>query len=280
MKDLVLMLFTAQKEPMRRLKIFLQSIIVLYFLVNCMLFFFQEKLIFLPTKLPVDYTFSFRQPFEEFNLTAEDGAVLNALHFKQKSPKGLILYFHGNAGDLSRWGSITTFFVEQGYDVIVMDYRTYGKSTGTLSEMALYKDSQLFYDYSLKLYSEKDIVLYGRSLGTGIATYLAAQNNPLKLLLEAPYYSLEAIAKERFPFLPVNWLLKYRLPSYEFVQAVTAPIAIFHGTEDGVVPYESGKRLYDAIPNSGKKMYSIIGGKHNNLIEFPAYQQGIGETLN
>lgn len=245
-----------------------------------MLFFFQEKLIFLPTKLPIDYIFSFSQPFKEFNLTTEDGAVLNALHFIQESPKGLILYFHGNAGALSRWGSITTFFVEQGYDVIVMDYRTYGKSTGKLSEMALYKDAQLFYDHALKLYPENDIILYGRSLGTGIAAQIAAQNNPRQLLLEAPYYSLQAIAKERYPFLPVNWLLNYRLPSYKFVQTVTVPITIFHGTEDGVVPYKSGKRLYDAIPNSEKKLYSITGGEHNNLAEFPAYQQGIEETLN
>lgn len=274
------MLSIVPKEQMRSIKVSIKTIIGLYLVVNCMLYFFQEKLLFLPAKLPADYEFSFKYPFEEFNLTAPDGAVLNALHFKLEEPKGLVLYFHGNAGDLSRWGTVTTFFVEQGYDVIVMDYRTYGKSTGKLSEGALHLDAQLFYEHALKRYEENKIVLYGRSLGTGVASRLASKNNPGQLLLESPYYSLESVAKTRFPFLPVKWLLKYRLPSYEFVQAVKCPITIFHGTEDSVVPYTSGSELFDAIPNSEKKMYTIKGGEHNNLVEFQAYQRGISETLN
>ncbi|NNE03974.1 MAG: alpha/beta hydrolase, partial [Eudoraea sp.] len=112
-------------------------LIVFIIFAASMLYFIQEKLIFLPTKLPVDFEYSFQYPFEEVFLTAEDGAVLNALHFKNKDPKGVILYFHGNAGDLSRWGQIATYFVKKNYDVVIMDYRTYGKSTGVLSEEAL-----------------------------------------------------------------------------------------------------------------------------------------------
>jgi len=151
-----------------------------------MLYFIQEKMIFLPTKLPQDYRYSFRHDFEEINLKTDDGFVLNSIHFKQLKPKGLILYFHGNAGDLSRWGNITSFFADKNYDVLVMDYRTYGKSTGKLSEDALHNDAQLFYEYALERYDESDIILYGRSLGTGIATKLAANNNPDRLILETP----------------------------------------------------------------------------------------------
>ena len=142
-------------------------------MIGASLYFFQEKLLFLPTKLEQDYKFQFNYPFEELFLKTDEEAVINAIHFKVKKPKGVILYFHGNAGDLSRWGNITEYFVDKDYDVLVMDYRTYGKSTGKLSEDAFYKDAQFCYDYLLKQYSEEDISLYGRSLGTGIASYLA-----------------------------------------------------------------------------------------------------------
>ncbi len=244
-----------------------------------MLYFLQEKLIFLPSKLPQEFEFSFRHDFEEVNLTTEDGSLLNSIHFKHDNPKGLILYFHGNAGDLSRWGNVTSFFVDRKYDVLVMDYRTYGKSTGKLSEDALHSDAQLFYDYACKQYDEDQIILYGRSLGTGIAAKLASKNNPNKLILETPYYSLMEVARDRFPFLPITLLMKYRLLTYEFIQSVSCPISIFHGTNDNVIPYKSGRRLFDAIPQQAKVFYTIAKGGHNNLIEFDDYLNGINKAL-
>jgi len=244
-----------------------------------MLYFLQEKMIFLPSKLPQEFEFSFRHDFEEINLAAADGSLLNSLHFKHVDPKGLILYFHGNAGDLSRWGDVASFFVDRKYDVLVMDYRTYGKSTGKLSEDALHSDAQLFYDYALKQYDEHQIILYGRSLGTGIAAKLASKNKPKKLILETPYYSLMEVAKDRFPFLPINWFMKYKLLTYEFVQSVSCPIIIFHGTNDNVVPYKSGRRLFDSIPQQSKDFHTIDKGGHNNLVEFDDYLNGINTAL-
>lgn len=264
---------------MKRLRKLLAWVLALYLLLTTMLYFLQEKLIFLPTELQQDYSYSFQETHEEFFLTTADGAKLNAIHFKKENSKGLILYFHGNAGDLSRWGTITSFFVKKGYDVIVMDYRTYGKSTGKISEQALFDDAQLFYDYALKQYTEDAITLYGRSLGTGIATHLASKNNPTKLILETPFSSLMDVAKNRFSFLPLKWLLKYQFLSSEYIQKVNCPITVFHGTEDRVVPYESGVDLYESIPVKSKKMYTIDGGHHNNLIEFDVYLDGIDAVL-
>lgn len=264
---------------MRTLRKAGKFILIFYVLLVTMLYFFQEKLIFLPTKLPQNYEYAFKRPFEEFNLTSTDSAILNAVHFKQDEPNGVILYFHGNAGDLSRWGDIVTFFVDKKYDVIVMDYRTYGKSTGKLSEEALHNDAQLFYDYTLQQYQENEITIYGRSLGTGIATKLASNNKPKRLILETPYYSLINVAKDRFPFLTVRWLLNYKFKSFQYIQQVISPVYIFHGTDDQVVPYTSGRRLFDVIPPTHeKKFHTINGGGHNNLKEFETYLKGI-ETI-
>lgn len=264
---------------MQKFKKFLKILIGLFVLVTVMLYFLQEKIIFLPTKLAQDFEYSFSHPFQEFNMETADGAKLNALRFKSKEPKGVVLYFHGNAGDLSRWGEIASFFVDKDYHVIVMDYRTYGKSTGKLSEKSLYADAQLFYDYAKQHYNEDAIIVYGRSLGTGLATYIASKNNPNKLILETPYYSLIDVAKTRFPFLPIETLMKYKIPSNEFVKKVNCPIVIFHGTDDSVIDYDSGKRLYDCIEHSKKQFITIDGGEHNNLIDFDTYLEAIHNVL-
>ena len=244
-----------------------------------MLTLIQEKFIFLPTQLPEEYSYSFENEFEEFFLTNPDGARLNALHFKTNKPKGVILYFHGNAGDLSRWGEIANRFLDFEYDVIVMDYRGYGKSTGKRSESSLFEDAQLFYEHTAKLFSKDDIVVYGRSLGCSIATHVASKNEIKKLILETPFYNLTDVAQDRFPFLPMKPILKYKLASNEFIKQVKAPIRIFHGTEDRVVVYDSGKRLFEAIPIPDKKMYTIEEGKHNNLDQFQEYWEGIKVEL-
>ncbi len=242
-------------------------------------YFMQEKLIFLPTKLAADYEYQFSEPFEELFLETEDGASLNAVHFKTENPKGLILYFHGNAGDLSRWGEIASELTSYHYDVLVMDYRSYGKSTGLISEKNLFDDADLFYNYALKSYSEDDIIVYGRSLGTAFAAFVASENNPRKLILETPFYNLEEIAKKRFPFLPVKYLLKYRFLSNNYIEVASCPVVIFHGTNDSIVPYTSGKKLSELVAEDRLTFVSIEGGEHNNLVNFKEYKQGIVTAL-
>jgi fermentation-respiration switch protein FrsA (DUF1100 family) len=248
-------------------------------MIGASLYFLQEKLLFLPTELPQEFQYEFTYPFEEVFLTPEADVSINAIHFKTENPKGVILYFHGNAGDLSRWGTISEFFVAKNYDVFIMDYRTYGKSRGKLSELAFYNDAQYCYDYVLNRYDESEITLYGRSLGTGISTFLASNNNPKQLVLETPYYSILDVAKHRFPIFPVTALLKYKFPSNEFIVNVKCPITMFHGTDDGIVPYVSAEKLKTVAPKENTTFITIDGGSHNNLIDFKEYRLGIDEIF-
>ena len=272
------MLFTPQKKLKQGLKKWVIVLVCLYIMIGSALYFFQEKLLFLPTTLSQDFQYEFNQPFEELFLNTEKDATINALHFKAENPKGAILYFHGNAGDLSRWGTIAEGFVELNYDVLVMDYRTYGKSTGKLSETGLYRDAQYCYEFLLKQYAEEEIILYGRSLGTGIASYLASKNSPKQLVLETPYYSILDVAEHRFPIFPLKKLLKYRFPNYKYITEVECEITIIHGTEDGVVPYSSAKKLSE-LNIDNLNFVTVKGGGHNNLSEFDTYKTTIDAIL-
>ncbi|SEK57557.1 hypothetical protein SAMN04487910_0859 [Aquimarina amphilecti] len=265
---------------MSKLKQFLKWTLIIYLMGLGLLYLFQHKVIFQPEKLPINYTYQFDHPFEEFFLETLDGERLNAIHFKCKKPKGAILYFHGNKGNLSRWGNIASFFVDKQYDVIVMDYRSYGKSTGDIAEeKLLYEDAQLFYEYALGKYQESQVIVYGRSLGTSIATKISSVNNPSQLILETPFNSMADVTSRWLPIVPVKNILKFKFPSNRFIEKVKCPITIYHGTDDGVVPYASGKKLFKSILTPKKRMITIEGGSHNDLIKFDKYLRTIDLVL-
>jgi len=264
---------------MRRLKKIGIVLALLYVLLTFLTYTFQERLIFFPSKMPMNHQYDFCQDFEEFNITADDGAVLNAVHIKQDSAKGVVLYFHGNSGNISHLIHVANLLSRKGYDAIMVDYRTYGKSTGKMSEAAIKSDAQLFYNYALTTYSEDEVILYGRSFGTGVATGLAAANSPKKLILESPFFSAVSLGEHRFPIFPVNWLATYRFPSNEYIKTINCPIYIFHGNEDSVIPIEQAKELYALIPGDTKKFYEIAGAGHNYLQDFEVFKNGINQAF-
>ena len=272
------MLFTLQRK-MPKLKKALAILIFMYITFAASIYFIQDSILFRPTVLEQKFEFKFLYPFEELFLKPNDKAVINALHFKNENPKGVILYFHGNSGDLSRWGVVTEYFVEKNYDVLVMDYRTYGKSTGEISENMLYQDAQFCYDYLKKQYNEKDITVYGRSLGTTFATYVAALNTPKQLILETPYYSITNVAQSRFWFLPTKYFLKYKFPTFKFINEVSCDILMLHGTKDKVIRINSAKKLREVAPDKQTTFITIQDGTHNNLIEYEEYHKAIKRIL-
>ncbi|PQB04471.1 alpha/beta hydrolase [Aureitalea marina] len=242
------------------------------------LYFFQESLIFPAQTLEEDHLFQLQSPFEEGFLVTRDGARLNYLRLKAEDPRGIIVYYHGNGGSLERWKDLTQPFTELGWDVLVWDYRGYGKSTGERSSEAMYDDAQLIYVKALDWYSEEQLLVYGRSMGTTFATYVSARNSPSSLVLESPFYSLKSLVKNKYPILPVYRLLKYNFPTYSFASGVGCPIRIFHGTQDRVVPSEQGEALWREFPKNSEFILIEEGG-HNDLAEFSIYQDRIRQIL-
>jgi len=142
--------------------------------------------------LAAEHLFQFDQPFEEYFIKTPDGETLNALLFKSpNTPKGFILYFHGNAGNLQRWGNYAIDFTELDYDILMVEYRGYGKSTGTPSEVDFYADAQVVLDWAKANIPFSRLIIYGRSLGSGVATQLAIKNSPDLLILETPFNELK-----------------------------------------------------------------------------------------
>ena len=248
--------------------------------MSSILQFLQEKVVFLPIKLDPEFKFTFDQNFEELNFETPNNGKINALHFKTEDPKGVILYFHGNAGNLKRWGQEAAFFIQYGYDVLVMDYRGYGKSSGPRSEEILFEDAQFCYDYLKKSYNEDEIIIYGISLGGAFATKIASENNPKKVIIECTFYNLQDMAMRWIPYYATSKIapaMTYLFESNKHIQNITAPLYIFHGSKDVVVPLKSGKKLFEKFVKAQteveKKFIHIEDGAHSDLHTFEVYQK-------
>jgi len=213
----------------RRLLRIAIGIFVLILLAYLFVYIKQERFFFNPKVLDKNYQYSFNQPFEEINISVEKDISLNALLFTTDSiAKGVVLYFHGNAGAIHEWGERAYLYTNNQYDVLFVDYRGYGKSDSFYEEESqLYHDSQKIYDFVKSRYKEEDIIVLGYSIGTGFASYTAAKNNPKLLILEAPYYAWNEFISEISPIPKA--LINYEIPTYKFLGEVKCPIQIFHG---------------------------------------------------
>lgn len=251
----------------------------LWLIVPFVLAAVPEWFIFHPKTLPQDHIFPFEQPFEEFWLEPETGARIHGLWFQQENPQGLLLYFHGNAGSLDRWGQYAIDFTRHGYEVMMIDYRTFGKSTGPRSEAALHRDAFAAYQLARTRFSGEAIILYGRSLGSGVATQLAAAVPARMLILETPFFNLRDVMKSYLPLMGSGALPSaYGFRSDLFIQQVQMPIHIFHGTQDGVVPYREGYR-FKTLLGDRVDFLTLPGGGHHDLANFPAYKAHLWEIL-
>jgi uncharacterized protein len=247
-------------------------------ILSIVAYFVQDKFIFKPEKLKADFEFKYDAPFKELFFDVSPGVRINGLHFSRENPKGLILYFHGNSRSIKGWAKYAKDFYRYDYDVVLVDYRGFGKSTGKRGEKDMLNDMQFVYESLTKKYAEHHLLLYGRSMGSGFAAKLASENKPRYLILDAPYYSFKKVVERFLPILPVSLVLRYHMRTDKWIRRVNCHTYILHGTKDRLIPIKQSENLQKINPHK-ITLIRIEGGKHNNLPDFDEYHNFIRDIL-
>ncbi len=216
--------------------------------------------------------------FQEINIPFEGGAI-NGLKFSAAEPKGAILFFHGNFGDVSGWGAYGADFAALGYDFYIFDYPGYGKSDGKISSQdQLFASADAMSHYVLAQHSPRKLAMIGYSIGSGIAAQQAAKWDAARLILLAPYFSFERLAHEKIPFVP-KFLIRYKIPTAEFLQAARGTqITLIHGAADELIPVRHCRDLAGSL-KEGDLFYEIPDARHNGLLAMPGIWEILKERL-
>lgn len=267
---------------MTRVKKGVFTAIIIYaaiYIVTVAFFFFnQEKFFFHPQKLQKDFKFKFPMEFKELNILTPDSTILNGIIFKADTSKGLIFYLHGNAGSLKEYGETAKIITDLKYDLFVLDYRGFGKSEGSIeNQIQLFNDMQIAYDKIKSTYDENKIIIYGYSLGTGLAAKLASTNKPRLLILQAPYFSYTDIFKHKCPVIP-TFLVRYKIETNKYITDCKMPIIIFHGDKDNVIYYKSSIKLMK-LTKPGDKLITLSGQGHMGISHNHEYLKELKKIL-
>lgn len=258
--------------------ILLINIAIVYGAICVAFYVLQDFFFFRPEILPKQFQYAYPFPFEEVDFEMEDGGKINGLHFKVPNSKGVVFYLKGNSRSVKGWAKFARDFIGKGYDFFMIDYRGFGKSKGRRTEQTLYNDAQTVYKWLSESYPEDKIVVYGRSLGSGIAARIASWNKPKMLILDSPYYSFLYQIKRYGFLLPLEFLLRYQIRTDRFIKKVTCPIFILHGAKDRLISYNQSLMLQKLAPARITHL-PIEGGYHNNLPDFPEYHEYLYDIL-
>lgn len=237
----------------------------------------QEALLFHPDPLATDYTFNI--PYTHEVYLDAPGAKIHALHLKlpTEQSRGVVLFFHGNAENLKEWFTNPDFWINSGYDVLMMDYRGYGKSTGSIeSEDQLHQDAMLAWNYIKEQYAGKNKVIYGRSLGTALAAKLATQVSSDLVVLVSPYTSMKDMANQYYSWVP-GFVLRYPLENNKYIKQITTPILLLHGNNDQLINMKHSQEL--ATLNSRARFIEIPDAGHGDIHNFSLYIKTLHNAL-
>lgn len=230
---------------MKKLRYLAVFSVSLYVSLAAFLYFFQENFIFHPMPVPENHAYVFEAETDEVWVDNDDGRLHGILFKSNRRDRGVVLYFKGNMGNVGHSENIAKIFLRLGFDVLSMDYRGSGKSTGPLSESRLLHDAELWYDWAQAKY-DNQVRVVGYSLGTTFASHLAGVKQVAHTILFAPMRSIEEIGLKRFPFIP-TFVGRYPLRSYKKLATATGSIFIYHGTADKVIPFSSGASLQEFL---------------------------------
>ena len=258
----------------------LKVIILIYSIVGIALFYLQEKFLFHPEKLSNAYVYHFKVPFEEINIPFNSTDTINMIKFfpVDSVRRGVVVYFHGNKENIEHYAKFANNFTKHGYEVWMEDYPGFGKSTGERTEKKMFEQGLQIQKMATSKYGKDSIIIYGKSFGTGIASYVASESNNQRLILETPYYSIPSLFSCYAPIYPTNKMSTYKIPVNKFLVDVDYPITIFHGTDDGVIPYRNAARLKTVLKPTDE-FITIEKGTHHNLNDFPLFKQKLDSLL-
>jgi len=204
--------------------------------------------------------------YEQVALRTGDGETLAAWWVPVSAPRGVVLLFHGNAGNISHRVEYLEMFSRLGYSTLIADYRGYGQSTGEPSEQGTYEDAAACWTWLAERgVAPRDIVVFGESLGGGVATWIAERHTPRALVLASTFTSIPDLAEEIYPYLPVRLLSRIHYDNLARVQRIPAPVLILHSPDDEIVPYRHAERLLDAV-RAPKRLVTLAGGHNDGLV--------------
>jgi fermentation-respiration switch protein FrsA (DUF1100 family) len=260
---------TDLKGITRKLNAILKFIFVVvasYGLLIAVVYFMQSRMLYLSgvpgrtlTMTPIDVGIAYQDVFIE----TVDGVTVHGWFVAGRSSQ-VLLFFHGNAGNIShRLDSIRQFF-DLGLSVLIIDYRGYGQSGGRTTESGIYRDADAAWRYLTedRDISASDIIVFGRSLGASVASHLAAQHQPLALIVESSFTSVPDIAAELYPWLPARWLSRFRHATRDYIRDVRCPVLVTHSRDDEIIPYHHGEQIYTAA-NEPRTLLTLRGS-HND----------------
>ena len=260
---------------------FLLSLVAVGVLFVVFVYMIQQRMLYFPTKAldlsPSEYGF----PFETVELATDDGEALHGWWMPAEAERGALVFCHGNAGNIAGRLESARVFLDLGLSVLLFDYRGYGRSTGKPSEEGLYRDGDAAWRHLTEVrgYDPGRIVVFGRSLGGGVATYLAEQYPAGVLILESAFTSVPDMAVHLIPFPPLRHLVRDRFDNLARIPHVQAPVLVIHSPNDEVIPFEHGRTLYEAAGRDGT--FLQIEGGHNDgfFVTGARYARGIDAFL-
>lgn len=252
-------------------------ILALYLAIGILFYFFQDRLLFHPERVHPDSDYAIPYAHHSVAIPINANDTLHLIDFLPDSSvslRGIVLYFHGNRKHIGYYADQTPPITRAGYRVLMIDYPGYGKSSGQLTEKKLYDWSEIVYRIAHKQVAADSILIYGKSLGTGVAARLASIRSCKQLVLETPYYDLPSVAARFLPIYPTQWLMHYEFPVHRFLEQVRAPILLIQGTMDEVVSIRHARKLR-ALLKPNDRMIIVQGGKHNGLTQYPTVRSAL-----
>jgi len=254
-----------------------------YLLLVALLFFFQGSLVYRPSRHLVATPADHERPmdYEDISLQTFDGVKLHGWFVPAAAPKGTVLMFHGNAGNISHRLETIAIFHNMGYNAMIIDYRGYGRSEGSPGEEGTYRDAEAAWGYltrTRKIDPDK-IVIFGRSLGAAVAAWLAVEKHSAGLIIESAFTSVPDRGAELYKFLPVRFLARINYDTLGRIGKLRCPLLVIHSRDDEIIPYHHGEKLFEAAKEP--KRFQEISGGHNDgfITSGSVYKDALSQFL-